>query len=197
MEHRFQLGQVAEILDTSPQTIKGWLHRGLVVGYAEEGGEPLIEGGAATRTRRSFSINAVMQMAVLKQLIDFGMRDTERMVRASAAFAHTGGGASGWIGGTPDLRGQRLPGMPYHFNYGRTFLVIGKASSTVIHETSFAGSDGDYLLPPSETVRLVVDVSDVFDYVCGRLMTITGDNCFHPNALLDAAYPADAAEHSI
>lgn len=184
MNQRFQLGEVAEAIAASPNTIKSWLHRSLVV--SQEDSEPAVEGGRDAGTRRSFSIQAVMQMAVAKEIIDFGIRDTERSFNAAAAFAHVGKGPSGWVGEEPDLRGLRLPGMPYHYSLGKTVLIVTDNGGKVELARNL-----DILLVCTPAC-MVVDVSEIFDQVCARLMNMTGNKGFHPSALMDAAYPTDA-----
>lgn len=181
-EDRFQLGKVAEIIDAPPNTIKTWVQRGLVA--SQEDAEPAVEGGRATGTRRSFSIHAIMQMAVAKSLIDFGFRNTERAFEAAAAFAHIGQSPSGWVGGDPDLSRLRLPAMPYHYSLGRTLLLVEKDRTRVILDRDLSGA--------IHAAALLVDLSEVFDLVCGRLMNMTGNRDFHPSALMDSAYPAEA-----
>lgn len=185
-QERFQLGQVAEIIDTSPQTIKTWVARGVIVSSVD--GEAGIEGGREEGSRRSFSIHAVMQMSVAKALISFGFRDTERAFDAAARFAHVGHGPSGWVGEPMDARKQRLPGMPYHYSLGHTLLLITEDTARVVLEGDIkTWIDG-------KPVGMITDLSVIFDQVCGRLMAITGDKRWHPSAILDAAYPADVAQ---
>ena len=93
MSQRFQLRQVAEIIDASPQTIKTWVARGVISSVE---GEPAIEGGREQGRRRSFSVDAIMQIAIAKAMIDFGFRDTERAFSAARQFINHGCAASGW-----------------------------------------------------------------------------------------------------
>ena len=130
MQERFQLAQVAEIIDTSPQTIKGWLHRDLVVGHAA-----MVEGGADTGRRRSFSVHALMQMAVIKALLDIGLRNDALARDASTVFAHLGKSSAGWVGEPMELRGQRLPGLPFHPSIGRTFIEVTMDGARVKKES--------------------------------------------------------------
>lgn len=183
MNQRFQLGEVAEVIAASPNTIKSWLHRDLVA--SQEDSDPAVEGGRDAGTRRSFSIHAVMQIAVAKEIIDFGMRDTERAFLAAAVFAHVGKGPSGWVGEKPDMPGQRLPGMPYHYSLGKTVLIVTDNGGKVELAHNL-----DILLVCTPAC-MVVDVSEIFYQVCARLVKMTGNNGFHPSALMDAAYPAD------
>jgi hypothetical protein len=190
MGQRFQLGQVAEVLDTSPETIKAWLHRGFIVGCSEDG-EQLVEGGGGRGVRRTFSIHAVMQMAVANEIVSAGIRDTQAAFEAAMRFAHTGKGDWGYLGeirSSPPPR--RNPGMPFHYSLGRTVLMMGKNASRVALER-----DTPSVFFKGEAVSITVNVSLVFDQVCSRLMEITGDKSFHPSAILDAAYPEHIEVH--
>lgn len=193
MSQRFPLGRTAEALDVSPETIKSWLHRGLMIGHDVEDAPapaPAIDGGGGRGMRRSFSINAIMQMAVANEIITrLKVRDSKFAFDAALRFAHTGHGVAGYSGEVLDYRQMRLPGLPFHYSLGRTVLIIGDSGAEVVPESELESPFNH-----GEIIVVMVDVSVIFDRVCARLMQMTGDKGWHPNAILDAAYPVASGE---
>lgn len=112
---QFTLGQVAEAIQTNPETIKTWMKKGLIHRAPTEGGGP--------GTRRLHSFFGVMEMAVAAALIEAGVKDNGVAFLAAGSFAMFGDG--------PILdRPGRIPGCPFH--EGLTYVAVGNGQSTEV-----------------------------------------------------------------
>lgn len=109
---QFTLGQVAEAIQTNPETIKTWMKKGLITNAPTEGAGPGI--------RRLHSFFGVMEMAVAAALIDAGVKDNDVVFYASKFFAHAGDGPM-------NDRPGRVPGCP--FTEGLTYIAVGNGRS--------------------------------------------------------------------
>lgn len=114
-QEQFTLGQVADAIQTNPETIKTWMKKGLIFRAPTEGGGP--------GTRRLHSFFGVMEMAVAAALIEAGVKDNEVAFYAARSFAMAGDGP---IGDCPG----RIPGCPFH--EGLTYVAIGNGQSTEV-----------------------------------------------------------------
>lgn len=167
----FSTGQVVAATGVAHESLQNWLKRGLVVGQKD------IEGGGAKGRHRRYSFFNVIEIAMAKALIDAGMSTLEHAFYAAALFSHTG------VGG-------RIPSHPFNQRPGYTLLVAGPGWA----DTFFLSPDTKALelyaalVPQGRIGATFINASRVFDNVCGRLMEITGDKQFHPEAVLEAAY---------
>ena len=165
----FQTGQIASAIGVSPQTIKTWLHNGVVMGQRD------ITGGGGAGNRRNFSFENVMEFAAANALMKVAFqRDTEAAFKAAAKFAHSG------VGPTNANESERHPGLP--FSDGRTLLCATKEHATVVQH--IAGQDVMATIRNNlrgATEFAVVDIGDVFDLVVSALG-------YHPQEQIDLAY---------
>lgn len=114
-QEQFTLGQVADAIQTNPETIKTWLKKGLIENKPTAGSGPGVP--------RLHSFFGVMEMAVAKALIDAGVKDNDVTFYAAKFFAHTGDGGTGH-------RPGRIPGCPFH--EGLTYVAVGNRRSTEV-----------------------------------------------------------------
>lgn len=165
----FQMKQIAEAIEVSPQTIKAWLHKGYVMGHSE------VTGGGGAGKRRNFTFHNVMEFAATNAIMNVGFqRDAETAFKASHSFAHVGHGQ------IDQIQSERHPGFPFYD--GRTLLCTTGVHTTIVQHDP--GSDvlsiiRNNLLRPASFV--VVDMGDTFDRVVSKLG-------FHPQKEIDLAY---------
>lgn len=174
--------QAAEAAGVTPKDIQNWVSRKMVIGHREDD----ITGGGTKGKSRMFSFRSVMNFAIAKELLKHGVATAEAL-RAAADFAHVSGGGN--IFGLPD----REPGLPFHYNLGATVFAVGL--NRTWEDLWKPGENYDTYGKIRHVVGssfIAIDASGVFDQVCARLMLLTGRREFHPNAILDAAYPQDA-----
>ncbi|WP_283178478.1 hypothetical protein [Gemmobacter sp. 24YEA27] len=127
----------------------------------------------------------IVQMAVANEIVNrLKPRDSKVAFDAAMRFAYIGNAASGYVGDARDYRDERVPGMPFHYSRGRTILVMHEARTDVVLESELESPFAN-----SEAIAVLIDVSAIFDRVCARLMRMTSDKGWHPNAVMDAAYP--------
>ena len=154
----------AAAANVAPATLQNWLKRKLIVGHRDE-----IEGGGVQGKHRHFSFNAMMQIAVANALLDAsGGMEIKAALDAAMVFAHSGDE-------------KRLPGHPYHYKDGDTFLATygGRTAILTKVDDDFVSQILEHLAQPPGFV--VVNVSKVFQRVCAVLDV-------HPYDVLDAAY---------
>ncbi len=108
----FRLPTVAEATGTPDQTIKRWLHEDRLLGAQK------IAGGGGRGRPRSFQFYNVMEIALVKVLLDFGTRDASAAFAAARRFAHEGDEG-------------RDPGFPYPD--GLTLLGVGDGRAEVVN----------------------------------------------------------------
>jgi hypothetical protein len=168
----FQMAEIANAIGASPQTIKAWLHKGIVLGNRE------ITGGGGAGNRRNFTFHNLMEFAVAKAIMEIGFqRDAETAFKAAAGFAHVGHES------TDGLHAERLPGFPFY--EGFTLLCTSGEHTTVVQHDP--GSD--QLTNIRINLRrpmgfLVIDMSEVFE----RTVSALG---YHPQEQIDLAYKAN------
>jgi len=167
----FTTGQVVAATGVANESLQNWLKRELIVG------QKAIEGGGSKGRQRRYSFFNVIEIAMAKALIDAGLTALEPAFHAAHVFAHTG-----------DSR--RLPACPFNQRPGYTLLLAGPGWA----DTFFMAPDAKALelyaalVPQGRIGATFINASRVFDNVCSRLMEITGDSQFHPEAVLEAAY---------
>lgn len=170
----FSASEVSELTGARPESIQNWMKRDLIVGHRK------ITGGGSQGRHRRFSFFNVMEIAIAQTLIELHM-GTKEAFAASARFAHAGGGGGF---GLP----ERLPGLPFHHNHGYT--IFGAVGDRAFEEIWQPGSARDTYGNLRKHLHsehfLTINASQVFGTVCVRMR-------FHPNEVLDAAYPEDAS----
>ena len=163
-EIEFATGDLLRAANVTNPSLQTWIRRELIVGHKVD-----MPGGPGTK--RQFSFFNIMEVATAKALIDVGLQ-TSNAFQAAGRFAHMGSG--------------RLPSLPAPGD-GKTLLCVAGSRSVTIQQTPTGDAFGTarHLLgkPPG---FVVLDISELFDRVCGALG-------FHPEAVLAQAYPDGAA----
>lgn len=169
----FQVGQIAQAIGSSPQTIKAWLHKGWVMGHRE------ISGGGGAGNRRRFSFHNLMEFATAKHLMEIGFqRDAGAAFKAAHVFAHMSDGIT--------FENTRLPGFPYFA--GKTFLCANSSDAVVVQH--IPGVDALPVLMQSLAgphAFLMLDAGNVF----GSVLTALG---YDPQSEIASAYGIEAQD---
>jgi len=151
------MGELSKATGVSPQTIKAWLHKGVVLGHKK------IEAAGGTGNKRSFSFNNVMEFAAASALLDVAFqRDSKTAFQAAHVFAHTGHDK------IPNHAGERHPAFPFY--EGRTLLCTSGEHTEVIQQV--AVKDAFIRIRESlggPTALVIVDMGEVFDRVVNAL----------------------------
>ncbi|WP_283177322.1 MerR family transcriptional regulator [Gemmobacter sp. 24YEA27] len=167
---KFSTGQVVEATGVSNDTLQNWLKRKLIVGQKD------IDGGGSQGRHRQFTFFNLIEIAAAKALIDVGMTDLKAAFYAASRFSHSGDEA-------------RVPGCPFNKGYGITLLVAGQgwAREVFLSENETALDFYTQNIQSSAVGATIVNMSRVFDLVTTRAG-------FHPEAVLEIAYPKDAED---
>jgi hypothetical protein len=178
---------VAAAANVPPATLQNWIKRSVIVGHRESD----IEGGGVQGKTRRFSFYAVMQISIAAELIKAsGGMDLKEAFAAAMQFAHSGDGGAGSVGdgALSNDDSTRAPGHPYHFPYGKTLLATVNGNTAIVLDDAAGNTFGkisNKLRRPNGFT--VIDAGAVFDRVCEALG-------YHPNVVMDKAYPEDAAD---
>lgn len=112
---RFTSAQVAAAARISPDTLKNWVSRRPAVVILNQ----YDEAGGGKGSRNLFSLNRVMQVAIMADLVRLGWGPNDAAV-AAIRFTDIGGVAAGWVG-EEEIKPTRSPGAL--FETGETILV--------------------------------------------------------------------------
>ncbi|WP_172332455.1 hypothetical protein [Mangrovicoccus sp. HB161399] len=162
INREYSLSEVAGFLGMNPVTVKSWAKH--VPGNYFEG------GGSAGKHRR-FSFNALMQLAVVAELVKMLPReDFERAFSVAATFAYT------------DHEGREV-GLPHHPNVGMTYMLVTDDLSHIFVQDRSTPDLSKLPVPTSHLKRIcVLNLTNIF---CG-VASAVGTGGF---AVLDGAYP--------
>jgi hypothetical protein len=178
LTRNFTAQSVALATDTTAKEIANWADRGLIVGQQE----PLGKGH-----KRSFTWNNVMEIGGAVALMQIGVNSPADAFAASQRFAHMAAGRAGYVG-DKETSVPRLPGLPFHYRAGETYLCVsGDKSATLLV------SDGK--LPLSIVEKrlqdpaglILLNVTTLFSQIIGRM-------AMSPAEVLDEAYPETMAD---
>lgn len=179
LNRTFTAQSVALATGCTAKQITDWCNLGRVVGQRE----PIGRGHS-----RKFTWFNLMEIAIAAELMDSGFSSVLDAFNASQRFAHSGAAPAKYAG--DDVDGPtRIPGLPWHYNLGQTYLFVWKGGSKV-ELTDDAGTVelSSIALPAhSATVCIAVNVTEVFARVCNRMAQDYRD-------VLNEAYPEDAKE---
>ncbi|MBI1172574.1 hypothetical protein GC209_14350 [bacterium] len=125
LTRKFTAQSVALATGATAKEIANWADRGLIVGQRE----PLGKG-----FKRAFSWFNVMEIGGAAALMRIGINSPADAFAASQWFSHGSDGATGYMVQDDDAiredqDAERLPGLPYHYLDGTTYLCVsgGKA----------------------------------------------------------------------
>ncbi|NSZ15342.1 MerR family transcriptional regulator [Agrobacterium vitis] len=186
---KFSTGDVIKATGVTNATLQSWLKRGIIMGQKDAA----IEGGGSPGLHRRYSFATVMEIAVAKALIDSGVTDLGSAFYAAKLFAYSGGDAFSEQPENPEqpVQPERFPALPHSkegAKNGRSLLCV---SGKRAYATFWKPGDDPFfdilagLDEPLGFVMLLVD--ELFDRVVGVLG-------YHPQAILDAAYPEKPSE---
>ncbi len=153
----FQLGRIASAIGRKPETLKTWLHQGVLIGHRD------VSGGGGPGQRREFSWFNCMEFAIASELLKVTGLSVSAAFKAAGDFAHSADGP------LPGETLARLPGLPFETPV-QTYLAATAERSEI-----FAWLPGIDILPRmmSElgwpTAFSVIDVRSVFDQLCSGL----------------------------
>lgn len=160
---QFSTGQVVEATGVSNNTLQTWLKRNLIVGQKDAP----ITGGGTPGAHRRFSFFNVMEIAVIKALVDLGLNVSDAG-HAAMHFAHSAPGSIG------DDR-VRLPSLPFNTLRNPCFTIMvvsGDRSHVLPWQPGKAGEDAmvlarHYLGNPVGWVT--VEINRIFEAVVTAL----------------------------
>lgn len=171
---------VAKATGTTPKQITDWCNQGHILGQKM----PLGKG-----RRREFTFANVMEIAGAVALMQVGLTTPGDAFRASSQFAHIGSGHSGWVNDQDEFvesspSPNRLPGLPYHFRDGDTFLAVSGGLANVMLSTD-GKIDTRKVFPMhyKPTGLILLNMTEVFKVVVGRM-----DEGLHWAQILDEVY---------
>lgn len=157
----FSLGDVALASGASPQTIKSWLHKGVVIGHRK------ITGGGGAGKRRKYTFFNIMEIATAKAILDVATPSLgiEIAFKAAQVFAH--------VGGADNLVLDRCPSVPFdtaEIKHRKTLLCLsGNHARVICYDV---GSD---IIPSIRTSlmqpegMIIMEMNDIFDRVTDSL----------------------------
>ncbi len=179
LQRKFTAQSVALATGTTSKQISDWTNQGLIIGQ---------RGSLGRGHRREFNWYNVIEVALANALMEIGVRSPSDAFRAAQEFAHLGHTEVTWEGEEPTgLSQHRLPGLPFHFVVGDTFLCVAGAASVV------ALDDGENLSVASLGRQLgkaggfiAINVTRVF-FEVARRMALDG------REVLDSIYEESAS----
>lgn len=125
LEQKYTGQTVALATGLTPKQVTDWCNQGLIIGQRE----PLGKGH-----RRMFSWYNLMEVASALALMEIGVKSPGDAFRAAQRFSHMGNGPARWEGDDGSLTDddpERMPGLPFHFREGDTFLYVAGSKETV------------------------------------------------------------------
>jgi len=116
LEAKCSAGQLADYTGVSPENLQNWLKRKLIMGHRT------IEGGGVQGRHRQFTFFNVSEVSIAKALIDLKLNTADAFA-AAWDYAHVSGGGMSF-----DLP-NRIPGLPFHHDFGDTLFAVGSKRS--------------------------------------------------------------------
>ncbi|MBZ0123842.1 MAG: hypothetical protein K8F31_08145 [Roseovarius sp.] len=111
MRRHFTLSHASLLAGVNAQTLKSWLAKGWASGN--------FKGGEGAGNKRLFTWENIAEFSLVASANRlFGTRDMPGLFRAANFYAYGSGGGEAY--GLPD----RLPGFPYHYNHGKTWVAL-------------------------------------------------------------------------
>ena len=177
LEQKYTGQTVALATGLTAKQVTDWCNQGLIIGQRE----PLGKGH-----RRMFSWFNLMEVASALALMEIGVKSPGDAFRAAQRFSHMADGGARWEGDDGSLTDddpERLPGLPFDYKKGETFLYVAGSRVTVaLHQ------DG---VPPFDKIKralgnppgfIALNLSAVFAGILHRMARDYRE-------VLDEAYP--------